>query len=99
MRDASASKIAGALLALLGSVATAQEVLLAPTAAEVPSAPLAEAAMRGDRAAVLELLAAGADANGADRDGTPTLHWLVRVGDRATAERLVAAGADVDAPN
>jgi uncharacterized protein len=99
MRDASASKIAGALLALLGSVATAQDVLLAPTAADVPSAPLAEAAMRGDRAAVLELLAAGADANGADRDGTPALHWLVRVGDRATAERLVAAGADVDAPN
>jgi ankyrin repeat protein len=93
------SKSGCAALALLVSIAAAQEVLLAPTAADVPSTPLAEAAMRGDRAAVLELLAAGADANGTDRDGTPALHWLVRVGDRATAERLVAAGADVDAPN
>jgi ankyrin repeat protein len=62
----------------------------------VPASPLAAAAERGDARAVLELLAAGADPNAPGRDGTPALHWLVRVGDRATAERLVAAGADVN---
>jgi ankyrin repeat protein len=35
--------------------------------------------------------------NAPGRDGTPALHWAVRVGDRETAERLVQAGADVDA--
>jgi ankyrin repeat protein len=77
--------------------AAAQDVPLAPTAADVPAAPLAEAAQRGDTPAVLELLAAGADVNARGSDGTPALHWAVRVSDRATAERLVEAGADVNA--
>ena len=42
------------------------------------------------------LLDDGADPNAPGRDGTPALHWVVRVGDRATAERLVRAGADVE---
>jgi ankyrin repeat protein len=77
--------------------AVAQEVRLAPAASDVPVSQLAEAAQRGDTPAVLELLAAGADVNAPGRDGTPALHWAVRVGDRATAERLVRAGADVNA--
>ena len=73
---------------------------LAPAQNDVPSSPLAEAAARGDGAAVLALLERGSlDVNAPDRDGTPALHWVVRVGDHATAERLVAAGADVKAPN
>ena len=74
--------------------------LPAPSAAEVPSSPLAEAAARGDVNAVRTLLAAGgADVNAPDRDGTPALHWVTRVGDLETAKRLVAAGADVNAAN
>jgi len=84
-----------ATLALAAAVA--QQAPLAPTAADVPSSPLAEAAQRGDARTVLALLDAGANANAPGRDGTPPLHWVVRVGDRATAERLVAAGADVNA--
>ncbi len=83
---------------LLGSVVTAQEVPLAPAAADVPASPLAEAAMRGDKQTLAALLERGGlDLDAPGRDGTPALHWLVRVSDRATAERLVRAGADVNA--
>lgn len=83
-----------------GAAAVAQEVPLAPSAADVPTFPLAESAARGDMQTVRALLAEGkVDANAPSRDGTPALHWAVRVGDRETAERLVAAGADVNAAN
>jgi ankyrin repeat protein len=85
-------------LLVVAAAASAQQAPLAPTAESVASSPLAEAAARGDLATVRALLDAGAlDPNGVDRDGTPALHWVVRVGDRTTAERLVRAGADVDA--
>src|SRR5690349_19792378 len=87
------------LLAALAVVAAAP-VPLAPTAAEVPSSALAEAAQRGDAAAVRALLeAGGVDVDAPSRDGTPPLHWAVRVGDRDSVERLLAAGADVNAAN
>src|SRR5690606_5192765 len=55
---------------------------LAPSVDEVPASPLAEAARRGDVGEVLELLAAGGlDVDGESRDGTPALHWLVRLGE------------------
>ncbi|HEX7237731.1 MAG TPA: ankyrin repeat domain-containing protein, partial [Gammaproteobacteria bacterium] len=84
------------LLAALAGVAAAQ-VPLAPRADEVPSSPLAEAAQRGDAAAVRALLeAGGVDVDAPSRDGTPPLHWAVRAGDRDSVERLLAAGADVN---
>jgi uncharacterized protein len=87
-----------ATLALASLAAAAQEVPFAPTAADVPASPLAEAAMRGDHATLDALLERGGlDVNAPGRDGTPALHWLVRVGDRAAALRLVSAGADVNA--
>jgi uncharacterized protein len=100
-----------ALLALAACATNAQieprgsEVLraaapLAPSAAEVPSSPLADAAARGDMTTVRALLTAGkVDANAPDRDGTPALHWVTRIGDIDIAKRLVAAGADVNAAN
>ena len=91
------SAVYAALAVALGSAA-AQDAPLAPTAADVPASPLAEAAMRGDQATLEALLARGGlDLNAPGRDGAPALHWLVRVGDRATAERLVGAGADINA--
>lgn len=80
--------------------ANGQPAPLAPSAADVMSSPLAEAAARGDATAVRALLAAGKiDANAPDRDGTPALHWVTRIGDIETAKLLVAAGADVNAAN
>jgi ankyrin repeat protein len=91
---------AAAQTASRDSRASAKDVPRAPIAAEVASSPLAEAAARGDTAAVRALLAAGdIDPNAWDRDGTPALHWVVRVGDLETAKSLLAAGADVNAVN
>jgi uncharacterized protein len=99
------------VLAMWGTAVVAQDappassdavpaVPLAPAFEDVPSSPLAEGAMRGDVATVLALLEEGAvDVDAPSRDGTPALHWLVRIGDRETAERLIAAGADVNAVN
>jgi ankyrin repeat protein len=89
-----------AALVLSAATAGAQEVPLAPSADDVPASPLAEAAMRGDSTTVRALLDEGTlDANAPGRDGTPALHWVVRIGDRDTAQRLVKAGADVNAAN
>jgi len=71
-----------------------------PALEDVPASPLAEAARRGDVAEVLELLAEGGlDIDAESRDGTPALHWLVRLGARDAVDRLIAAGADVNAAN
>src|SRR5262245_33372549 len=56
---------------------------------------LAEAAMRRDTAAVRSLLQQKVDVNAPGKDGTPALHWVVRVDDLETAELLIRAGADV----
>jgi ankyrin repeat protein len=95
---ASSSNALCAALALGLATAAAQEVPFAPTAADVPASPLAEAALRGDIETFDALLERGGlDVNAPGRDGTPALHWLVRVGARAAAERLLRAGADVNA--
>jgi ankyrin repeat protein len=89
-----------ALLLAAGGALAAAQAPLAPAAGDVPSSPLAEAAQRGDAAAVRTLLeAGGVDVDAPGRDGTPALHWAARAGDRATVDRLLAAGADVDAAN
>ena len=55
---------------------------------------LAEAAMKRDTAAVRTLVDQKVDVNAPGRDGTPALHWLVRVDDLETARLLIRAGAD-----
>jgi uncharacterized protein len=60
---------------------------------------LADAAMRRDVAAVRKLLDEKIDVNAVGADGTPALHWLVRVDDFEDARRLIRAGADASKPN
>src|SRR5262249_21555988 len=60
---------------------------------------LADAAMKRDAAAVRKLIDEHVDVNAPGADGTPALHWLVRVDDFETARRLIRAGADVSKPN
>ncbi|WP_419950066.1 ankyrin repeat domain-containing protein [Candidatus Palauibacter sp.] len=62
-----------------------------------PDAPVAEAAMRGDLAAVRSLLAEGEDVNGALGDGMTALHWAAMKGRLDLAEVLIDAGADLEA--
>ena len=55
--------------------------------------------MRRDVAAVRKLLDDKVDVNAPGADGTPALHWLVRVDDFEDARRLIRAGADASKPN
>ena len=74
-------------LVLLALVAPS--VSLAQTAAPSPGAPstakvdtrLAEAASRREAAVVRSLLSQKVDVNAPDAQGTPALHWAVRVDD------------------
>lgn len=77
----------------------AAQTLTVPRPEEVQASPVAEAARRGDLQAVQTLLRQEYDANGWDRDGTPALHWAVRVSDQLMVDLLLAAGADVNAVN
>jgi uncharacterized protein len=62
-----------------------------------PESPVADAAMRGDLAAVRTLLHEGADVNAAQSDGMTALHWAAERGDVKMAEALIYAGANVAA--
>ena len=57
--------------------------------------PVADAARRGDAAALKTLLAQGADVNAPQGDGMTALHWAAERGDAAVAEMLIFAGANV----
>ena len=75
-------------------------LLAAPFAASAATdARLADAAMRRDLAAVRTLLAQKVDVNAPGTDGTPALHWAVRVDDIATARLLLGAGATATLSN
>ncbi len=55
---------------------------------------LAEAAMQRDVAAVRALIEQKVDVNAPGKDGTPALHWVVRVDDLETVKLLFRAGAN-----
>jgi ankyrin repeat protein len=65
--------------------------------AQSDTAPVADAAMRGDRTGIAALLRRGADVNSAQGDGMTALHWAALRGDAVLAEALVKAGASVSA--
>ena len=60
---------------------------------------VADAAMRGDKAAVQKLIAAKADVNAPQNDGATALHWAVYRGDHEMVGLLVRAGANPKAAN
>ncbi|MEZ5289984.1 MAG: ankyrin repeat domain-containing protein [Vicinamibacterales bacterium] len=68
-----------------------------PAAAQPAGTALVLAAMQRDAAAATALLAAGADVNAADGDGTTALHWAAYHGEVDLARALLAAGARVNA--
>ena len=59
-------------------------------------APVADAAMKGDAAAVRALIKAGADVNAAQGDGMTALHWAAQRGDVEQVRMLVSAGARLE---
>jgi ankyrin repeat protein len=82
------------LMAMLVLVISPAAVSQAPAESE-----LAEAAAAGDMQTVRALLKKDVDVNVPSRDGTPALHWAVRMQDVATARLLLRAGAQADLPN
>src|SRR5580704_17779724 len=58
---------------------------------------VADAAARGDIAAVRALLKQGVDPNGAQGDGSTALHWAAMNSNREMAGLLIAAKANVKA--
>jgi ankyrin repeat protein len=73
-------------------------LLIAASQARAAS-EVADAAMRGDAAAVRALIERRADVNATRADGATALHWAAYRGDAATVEQLVHAGANVNAAN
>ena len=73
--------------------------MAAPGQAADNDTRLADAAMRRDVAAVRTLIGQKVDVNAPGQDGTPALHWAVRVDDVATAKLLLGAGADAKLAN
>ena len=65
--------------------------------AAVILAPVADAAMRGDLAAVRALMIKGNDVNSPQGDGMTALHWAANRGDSALAGVLLQARANVSA--
>ncbi|NIP60304.1 MAG: hypothetical protein GWM92_18235, partial [Gemmatimonadetes bacterium] len=59
--------------------------------------PVADAAMKGNLAAVRALVEQGADVNAAQGDGMTALHWAALNGDAELARILVYAGATLKA--
>jgi ankyrin repeat protein len=63
------------------------------------TAEVADAAMRGDLAAMRTLLAKKADVNAPQGDGATALHWAVYRGDAEMLTTLLRAGANAKAAN
>jgi uncharacterized protein len=60
---------------------------------------IGDAAERGDVEAVRALIKQHVDVNAPSADGTPPLHWIVRMQDLETARLLLKAGAEADRSN
>src|SRR2546426_9716625 len=60
---------------------------------------VADAVMKGDKAALRTLLQQKADVNAAQIDGATALHWAVYRNDLEAADLLIRAGIKVDTAN
>jgi ankyrin repeat protein len=72
-------------------------ICLSAVLSAAANAPVADAAMNGDKAAVRALLKQAADVNASQGDGMTALHWAAMNGDAELAQMLVFAGANVKA--
>ena len=83
----------------LGPIVLAAVVAFVVTSNAAGKSDVADAAMRGDSAAVQKLIAAKADVNAPQNDGATALHWAVYRNDREMVGMLVRAGANPKAAN
>jgi ankyrin repeat protein len=83
-------------LAIMACCAT---LLIYPLASGAANSPVADAAMRGDKAAVRSLLEQKSDVNAPQADGATAIQWAAYKDDLETADLLITAGANVKTPN
>ena len=76
---------------------SALAVIVLCTAMTLPESPVADAAMKGDRERVRQLLKQRADVNAPQGDGMTALHWAAERADATLANMLLVAGANVSA--
>src|SRR5438105_5543810 len=74
-------------------------LVLSMTTVSAVRSEVADAAMRGDKAAVRTLLQQKADVNAPQPDGATALHWAAYRGDKELADLLIRAGANAKAAN
>src|SRR6266404_1511223 len=74
-------------------------IALALTSSVHAESPLADRIQSGDRRAALAMIAAGADVNQAQPDGTTPLHWAAYRVDRELVQALLKRGAKPNAVN
>jgi uncharacterized protein len=74
-------------------------LLLPMLALGAASSPVADAAMKGDIAAVRALIQQRADVNAPQADGATAIQWAAYRNDLGLADVLIAAGANVKAAN
>src|SRR5579863_916600 len=73
--------------------------LAAFSASNPAGSPVADAAQKGDKAAVRALIQQKADVNVAQPDGATAIQWAAYRNDLEIADLLIAAGANVKTPN
>src|SRR5687768_3501505 len=93
MRDA--SRVRGRASRFSSGAVVAVALLLA-AGAPAPEAPIADAAMRGDLAAVRSLIKAGAEADAARGDGRTALDRAAELGQLDLLGALISAGANLN---
>ena len=74
-------------------------LLLSMAVLRAANSPVADAAMKGDMAAVRLLAGQKADVNAPQADGATAIHWAVYRNDLEMADLLIRAGANVKAAN
>jgi len=84
---------------LFAFAVAASLIALVATSNAAGTSDVADAAMRGDKAALMKLIASKADVNAPQPDGATALHWAAYHGDREMVGLLVRAGANPKAAN
>jgi len=80
-------------------IASGIAALLSVAAFAAGRSDVADAASRGDKAAVAALIKQGADVNAPQPDGATALHWAAYRGDKDLADLLIASGAKAGVAN
>ena len=91
------TKISGRAAGTLAAACVGALIWVAVPLAGAGGSSVADAAMRGDAAAVRSLLQQHADVNAPQGDGMTALHWAAEQGDAALAAALLKAGASAAA--